>query len=119
PGKEKLTLDELIADTKRGILGEGRSAYSIDQQRYNFQFSAQLFWEIADGKIVGLIEDAAYQAITPEFWNACDAICSEGYSLGGSFFDGKGEPGQVNAVSHGCTPARFSNINIINTARKA
>ncbi|HVT43365.1 MAG TPA: TldD/PmbA family protein [Thermoanaerobaculia bacterium] len=117
PGKEKLTLEELIADTKRGILGEGRSSYSIDQQRYNFQFSAQLFWEIADGKIVGLIEDAAYQAITPEFWNACDAICSEGYTLGGSFFDGKGEPGQINAVSHGCTPARFRNINVINTKR--
>lgn len=118
PGREKLTLDELIADTKKGILGEGRSSYSIDQQRYNFQFSAQLFWEIRDGKIVGLVEDAAYQAITPNFWNSCDKICSEGYALGGSFFDGKGEPGQVNAVSHGCAPARFRNINIINTARK-
>ena len=117
PGKEKLALEELIADTKRGILGEGRSSYSIDQQRYNFQFSAQLFWEIRDGKIAGLIEDAAYQAITPEFWNSCDRICSDGYTLGGSFYDGKGEPGQVNAVSHGCAPARFRNVNIINTAR--
>jgi TldD protein len=119
PGKEKLTLQELIADTKKGLLGEGRSSYSIDQQRYNFQFSAQLFWEIRDGKIAGLVEDAAYQAITPQFWNACDRICSDGYMLGGSFFDGKGEPGQVNAVSHGCAPARFRNINVINTARKA
>ena len=119
PGKEKLTLQELIADTKKGLLGEGRSSYSIDQQRYNFQFSAQLFWEIRDGKIAGLVEDAAYQAITPQFWNACDRICSDGYELGGSFFDGKGEPGQVNAVSHGCTAARFRNINVINTARKA
>jgi TldD protein len=117
PGREKLTLDELIADTKRGILGEGRSSYSIDQQRYNFQFSAQLFFEIRDGKIAGLVEDAAYQAITPEFWNSCDRICSEGYTLGGSFYDGKGEPGQVNAVSHGCAAARFRNVNIINTAR--
>ncbi len=119
PGKEKLTLEELIADTERGILGEGRSSYSIDQQRYNFQFSAQLFWQIRDGKIAGLVEDAAYQAITPEFWNSCDRICSEGYELGGSFFDGKGEPGQINAVSHGCTAARFRNVNVINTARKA
>lgn len=117
PGKEKLTLDELIADTKRGLLAEGRSSYSIDQQRYNFQFSAQLFWEIRDGKIVGLVEDAAYQAITPQFWNSCDRICSEGYGLGGSFNDGKGEPGQSNAVSHGCAPARFRNVNIINIAR--
>ncbi|HUP49069.1 MAG TPA: TldD/PmbA family protein [Thermoanaerobaculia bacterium] len=117
PGEEKLTLEELIAGTKRGILGEGRSSYSIDQQRYNFQFSAQLFWEIRDGRIAGLIEDAAYQAITPEFWGSCDRICSDGYALGGSFYDGKGEPGQANAVSHGCAPARFRNVNIINTAR--
>ncbi|MGH9458240.1 MAG: TldD/PmbA family protein [Thermoanaerobaculia bacterium] len=117
PGKEKLTLEELIAGTKRGLLGEGRASYSIDQQRYNFQFSAQLFWEIRDGKIAGLVEDAAYQAITPEFWNSCDRICSEGWALGGSFYDGKGEPGQSNAVSHGCAPARFRNVNIINTAR--
>ncbi|HXI14612.1 MAG TPA: TldD/PmbA family protein [Thermoanaerobaculia bacterium] len=118
PGKEKLALEELIAGTKKGLMAAGRSSYSIDQQRYNFQFSAQLFWEIRDGKVVGLIEDAAYQAITPEFWNSCDAIASEGYELGGSFNDGKGEPGQSNAVSHGCTPTRFRNINILNTARK-
>src|SRR5687767_14667722 len=118
PGASRLTLHELIADTKSGLLAEGRSSYSIDQQRYNFQFSAQVFQEIKDGKIVGLIEDAAYQAITPEFWNSCDRICSEGYQLGGSFFDGKGEPGQINAVSHGCAAARFRNVNILNTARK-
>lgn len=118
PGRERLTLAELIADTKNGLLADGRSSYSIDQQRYNFQFSAQLLWEVKDGKIKGLIEDAAYQAITPEFWNSCDRICSEGYELGGSFFDGKDEPGQNNAVSHGCAPARFRQVNILNTARK-
>jgi len=117
PGKTPLKLGELIAGTRRGIMGAGRSSYSIDQQRYNFQFSAQLFWEIENGKVKGLIEDCAYQAITPEFWNSCDAICSEGYELGGSFSDGKGEPGQSNAVSHGCAPARFRNVNILNTAR--
>lgn len=119
PGKQKLTLDELIADTKRGLLAEGRSSYSIDQQRYNFQFSAQVFREIVDGKLGDIIEDAAYQAITPNFWASCDRICSDGYTLGGSFNDGKGEPGQSNAVSHGCAPARFKNVNIINIARKS
>jgi len=116
-GKEKLTLEELIADTKQGIFIEGNSSYSIDQQRYNFQFSGELFWEIQDGKVAGMLEDVAYQAITTDFWNACDRICSEGYALGGSFFDGKGEPGQSNAVSHGCAPARFRQINVLNTAR--
>jgi TldD protein len=116
-GREKLTLEELIADTKQGIFIEGNSSYSIDQQRYNFQFSGELFWEIREGKIAGMLEDVAYQAITTDFWGSCDRICSEGYALGGSFGDGKGEPGQSNAVSHGCAPARFRQVNVLNTAR--
>ena len=65
-----------------------------------------------------MIEDVAYQIRTPEFWNACVAICDESdYRLGGSFFDGKGQPGQVSAVSHGSSTARFNGINVINTAR--
>lgn len=118
PGKEKLTLEELIADTKAGIFIEGNASYSIDQQRYNFQFSGDLFWEIKDGRVADLIEDVAYQAITTEFWNSCDRICSESYALGGTFFDGKGEPGQISAVSHGCAPARFRQVNVLNTERK-
>lgn len=118
PGKNRLNLDQLIADTKDAILIKGRGSYSIDHQRYNFQFGGQTYYEIKNGKITGMLADVAYQARTPDFWNACDAICGpEEYYLGGSFFDGKGEPGQVNAVSHGCCPARFRKINILNTRR--
>jgi len=64
------------------------------------------------------IEDVAYQMRTPEFWNACVGVCDESdYRLGGSFFDGKGQPSQVSAVSHGSATARFNEINVINTAR--
>ncbi len=119
PGKKTLLLGDLIADTEDAIMVKGRGSYSIDHQRYNFQFGGQTYWEIKNGKITGMLRDVAYQAKTPEFWNACDAICSrEEYYLGGSFNDGKGEPGQSNAVSHGCTPARFRQINILNTGRK-
>jgi TldD protein len=118
PGKQPLSLEALIAGTERGIFIKGRGSFSIDQQRYNFQFGGQEFYEIAGGKIVGLLEDVAYQSRTPDFWQACDAICSEDeYYAGGTFSDGKGEPGQANSVSHGCAPARFRNINVINTAR--
>lgn len=118
PGKKPLSLEQLIGSTDKGLLAKGRASYSIDHQRYNFQFSAQTFYEIKGGKIVGLVEDAAYQARTPDFWNACDAICDQSeYYVGGSFYDGKGEPGQSNAVSHGCPPARFKQINVLNTKR--
>ncbi|RNI32484.1 TldD/PmbA family protein [Rufibacter immobilis] len=119
PGKQKLSVDEMIKDVKRGIYIAGRGSYSIDQQRYNFQFGGQLFYEIKDGKIVGPLEDVAYQSNTQEFWNSCAAVCDESdYRLFGSFFDGKGQPSQVSAVSHGSAHTRFNGVNVINTGRK-
>jgi len=119
PGKTSLTPEEMISKVEKGIYIVGDSSYSIDQQRYNFQFSGQLFYEIRNGKIAGMLKDVAYQANTQEFWNSCSAICDErDYRLGGSFFDGKGQPMQVSAVSHGAATARFNGINVINTARK-
>ena len=118
PGSEPLTVQEMIKDVEKGIYIMGRGSYSIDQQRYNFQFGGQLFYEIANGEITEMLEDVAYQSNTQAFWNSCSAICDErDYRLGGTFFDGKGQPGQVSAVSHGCATARFDDVNVINTAR--
>jgi TldD protein len=117
-GKEELTVEQMIAGVEKGIYIVGAGSFSIDQQRYNAQFGGQLFFAIEDGKITEQIEDVAYQIRTPEFWNACSALCDErDYRLGGSFFDGKGQPPQVSAVSHGSPTARFDGINVINTAR--
>ena len=118
PGKAPLSVDDMIKDVENGIWIHGRGSYSIDQQRYNAQFGGQLYYQIKDGRIAGMVEDAAYQIRTPEFWNACSAICDQrDFRLGGSFFDGKGQPAQVSAVSHGSSTTRFNGINIINTAR--
>ncbi len=118
-GKERLTPDEMIKDVKKGIYILGRGSYSIDQQRYNFQFGGQMYFEIKDGKITGPVEDVAYVSNTQDFWNACSAICDQrDWRMGGSFFDGKGQPSQVSAVSHGSSTTRFNGINVINTARK-
>lgn len=118
PGHETWTLDDLVAATDRGILIKGRGSYSIDQQRYNFQFGGQVFYEIRGGQIVGMLKDVAYQGRTPEFWNSMDMLGGpEGYELGGTFGDAKGQPSQANAVSHGCPPTRFRGVRVINTAR--
>ncbi|WP_339829236.1 TldD/PmbA family protein [uncultured Arenimonas sp.] len=118
PGKTKLSVEDMIKDVEKGIYIIGDGSFSIDQQRYNAQFGGQLFYEIENGKITRMLEDVAYQIRTPEFWNACTAICDESdYRIGGSFFDGKGQPGQVSAVSHGSSTARFDGMNVINTAR--
>ena len=119
PGKSPLSVDELIKDVQKGIYIIGDGSFSIDQQRYNFQFGGQLFYEIKDGKIAGMLKDVAYQSNTQEFWNSCVKVCDErDYRLGGSFFDGKGQPSQSSAVSHGSSTARFNGVNVINTARK-
>ena len=118
PGKAELSPAQMSADIDNGIYIIGRGSYSIDQQRYNAQFGGQLFYEVKGGKVTGMIEDVAYQIRTPEFWNSCAAICDQrDYRLGGSFFDGKGQPSQVSAVSHGSSTARFNGVNVINTAR--
>ena len=118
PGKTPLTVAEMIKGVEKGIYIVGDGSFSIDQQRYNAQFGGQLFYEIENGKIKGMVEDVAYQIRTPEFWAACSAICDErDYRFGGSFFDGKGQPSQVSAVSHGSSTARFDGMNVINTAR--
>ena len=118
PGKQKLSPADMVKDVENGIYIVGDGSFSIDQQRYNAQFGGQLFYEIRGGKIVGMLKDVAYQIRTPEFWNACVAVCDQSdYRLNGSFFDGKGQPGQVSAVSHGSSTARFNGINVINTAR--
>ena len=118
-GKLSLKPADMIKNIKKGLYMFGRNSYSIDQQRYNFQFSSQLCYEIKDGKITGLVNDAAYQSNTREFWNSCTQVCdAQDYRLGGSFFDGKGQPQQVSAVSHGCATARFNGVNVINTARR-
>ncbi|WP_444892495.1 TldD/PmbA family protein [Microbulbifer sp. EKSA008] len=119
PSEKEYSAKSMIRDVEKGIYIVGRGSYSIDQQRYNFQFGGQLFYEIKNGEIVGQVEDVAYQSNTQEFWNSCSAICdSSDYRLGGTFFDGKGQPSQVSAVSHGCSTTRFDQINVINTKRK-
>jgi TldD protein len=120
PGDRDLSLDDIVADTKRGIVIRNRGSWSIDHQRYNFQFSGQAYYEVRDGKITRMLRDVAYQANTPEFWNSMDMIGGRSsYWMGGTFTDGKGEPQQVSSVSHGCVPARFRNVAILNTERRA
>jgi TldD protein len=120
PGERDIGWDDLIAATDRGIAIVGDGSFSIDQQRYNAQFGGQVFYEVRGGKIVGMLKDVAYQMRTPDFWNAMDMIGGKAsYALGSAFNDGKGQPSQSNAVSHGCVPSRFRQIDVINTGRKS
>ncbi len=113
PGRKKLSLDELIADTADGIFIEGMGSFSIDQMRLNFQFGGDCFWEIKNGKIVGMLKNVTYQSITPKFWGSCDAICDERFWVpNGVLTCGKGDPMQIAQMTHGASPARFRQIDV-------
>ena len=119
PAKDAATLEQLAAGVDNGILIYGNGSWSIDQQRYNFQFGGQTFWEIKNGKVGAMLRDVAYQSRTTDFWNSCDGLGGKAtYEINGADNDGKGEPTQSNAVSHGCPVARFRQINVLNTAAK-
>jgi TldD protein len=112
--------DELIAAAGDGIYVVGDRSWSIDMQRYNFQFTGQRFYRIRGGRLAGQLRDLAYQGTTTDFWGSMEAVGGEQtYLLGGAFNCGKGQPGQVAAVSHGCPAALFRRVRILNTNTEA
>jgi len=113
PGKEKLTPQELIADTEDGIYIEDQGSFSIDQHRVNFQFGGDMFWEIKKGKKVRPLKKIIYKSNNPEFWNSVDAICDKRFfKTFGVTNCGKGQPGQRGRMTHGGATARFRKIRV-------
>ncbi len=115
-GPRETTVESLISGIDDGVLIDGTGNYSIDQQRYNFQFGGDAFWEIKGGKKRGMISRVAYQGRTPDFWQACDGVAGQAYwRQFGLTGDAKGEPTQINSISHGCSPTRFRQVNVLLT----
>ena len=111
PAPDGPSTEELIAGVERGIYVVGDKSWSIDMQRYNFQFTGQRFYRIENGRLAGQLRDVAYQATTTDFWGSMEAVGGpQTYVLGGAFNCGKGQPGQVAAVSHGCPSALFRGV---------
>lgn len=105
--------DDLIADTDEGVYMETNRSWSIDDKRYNFQFGTEIGYEIKNGKLGRMLRNPTYTGISPEFWNSCDAICSEKHwKMYGTPNCGKGQPGQVAHTGHGTAPARFRNVRV-------
>jgi TldD protein len=111
--------EELIAGVEDGIYILGDKSWSIDMQRYNFQFTGQRFYKIEHGRLAGQVRDVAYQATTTDFWNSMEAVGGpQTYVLGGAFNCGKGQPGQVAPVSHGCPAVLMRGVRILNTVEE-
>ena len=116
PGTTEVTVEDLIGGVERGIYVVGDKSWSIDMQRHNFQFTAQRFYEIRNGRLAGQLKDVAYQGVTTEFWKSMEAVGGPStWLLHGSFNCGKGQPGQTAPVSHGAPAALFRQVNVLNT----
>jgi TldD protein len=112
--------EDLISGVEHGLFIQGDKSWSIDMQRYNFQFTGQRFTRIEHGRLVGQVRDAAYQATTTDFWGSMEAVGGAStYLLAGAFNCGKGQPGQVAAVSHGSPSALVRHVNILNARAEA
>jgi TldD protein len=112
-GADAPTLEDLIADTREGILIDGSGSYSIDQQRRNFQFGGDAFWEIRNGQRTRMLKNVTYHSMTTDFWGACDAVGNQAeFRLYGTRFCGKGEPSQSGQMSTGAPPARFRGVEV-------
>ena len=120
PAPDGRRREELIGGVERGIYVVGDKSWSIDMQRYNFQFTGQRFFRIENGRLAGQLRDVAYQATTTDFWGSMAAVGGpQTYVLGGAFNCGKAQPGQVAPVSHGCPTALFEDVRILNTVQEA
>ncbi|MBO0846967.1 MAG: TldD/PmbA family protein [Nocardioides sp.] len=116
PSGDDVSTDDLISRVGRGLYVVGDKSWSIDMQRFNFQFTGQRFYAIRDGRLAGQVRDAAYQATTTDFWGSMEAVGGpDTWVLGGAFNCGKAQPGQVASVSHGCPTALFREVRILNT----
>lgn len=112
PGQ--IPMDELIADTRRGIWVDTNRAWSIDDVRLNFQFGCEIAREIENGRLGRLLRNPIYTGSTPSFWRSCDAIGDRNsWRVWGLPNCGKGDPMQTMRVAHGAPVARFRGVEMI------
>jgi TldD protein len=120
PAPNGATTADLIGQVDDGLYVVGDKSWSIDMQRYNFQFTGQRFYRIRGGRLAGQVRDAAYQGTTTQFWGSMEVVGGQStYVLGGAFNCGKAQPAQVAAVSHGCPSALFRDVRILNAVQEA
>lgn len=111
PGPD--SLEEIIADTKSGILMDTNRSWSIDDRRLNFQFGCEVGWEIKNGRVGRMLKNPTYTGITPQFWGSLDRLAGgDEWVHWGTPNCGKGQPGQVGHTGHSAAPARFHDVRV-------
>lgn len=112
PGNDG-TLEDIISNTKHGIVLDGDRSWSIGSNREQFHFGTEIGWLVEDGRKTHVVKNSTYKGDTVKFWNSLSAV-------GGAstwqmhFVDncGKGQPNQIMQLGHGVPICRFDNVRI-------
>ena len=104
--------DEIIEDTKDGIIMRSTKMWSVDQRRLNFQFGCEIGYTVKNGEVKDVIRDPTYTGISYEFWNSLDATAHDDWKLLGTWSCGKGRPGQMMYTGHGAGRTRIANVRM-------
>lgn len=111
PGSQSLAA--MVSSIERGVYMETNRSWSIDDQRYKFQFGCEYGRLIENGQFTQTLRNPNYRATTPEFWHSLvqvgDRITWQHY---GTPFCGKGEPNQLIRVGHGSSVCVFAGIDV-------
>ena len=110
PGEWKW--EEIVEDTREGVLLQYNKSHSIDDRRLNFQFGVETAYQIKNGSIGNLYKNVVYTGITPKFWGGCTAISHDDWRMDGTTGCGKGIPGQGTYVGHGVGTVRFDDVRM-------
>jgi TldD protein len=112
PGQDG-TLEEIIANTEKGILMDGDRSWSIGSNREQFHFATEIGWLVEDGEVKDVVKNPTYKDDTLHFWNSLSAVGDEStWKL--MYVDncGKGQPNQVMQLGHGVPVCRFDDVRI-------
>jgi predicted Zn-dependent protease len=104
---------ELIGNIDRGVFMQSNRSWSIDDQRYKFQFGCEYAQLIENGQLTKPLRNPNYRGTTPEFWGNLVGLGDRAsWEMYGTFNCGKGEPNQAIWVGHGSPVAVFADVEV-------
>ena len=112
PGSDG-TLEEIIANTEKGIILDGARSWSIGSNREQFHFATEIGWLVEDGQRTKVVKNATYKGDTVKFWNSLSAAGDAStWKLEMVDNCGKGQPNQIMQLGHGVPVCRFDDVTI-------
>lgn len=107
------SLEDIIANTKYGIVLDGDKSWSIGSNREQFHFACDIGWLVEDGQKKQVVKNPTYRGETLPFYNSLTAVGDEStWNVHYVENCGKGAPNQIMQLGHGVPVCRFDNVQV-------